>query len=160
MASTRDVKTAWRITKAKHAATAFDGEGARVSGGRWNSPGTRVVYTSETASLATLEIIANVGRTDLLLAYVLISCTFDESLVTRIDRSRLPDSWRDFPAPPELAALGDEWVRGGIAAVLEVPSAIIEHESNFLINPAHRDFGAIMVNEPRSYRFDLRLADR
>lgn len=67
-----------------------------------------MVYTSATASLATLEIVANVGRTDLLMAYVLFSCEFDESLVTALDRTRVPKNWRDFPAPPELAALGDE----------------------------------------------------
>jgi RES domain-containing protein len=129
-----------------------------MSGGRWNSPGTRLVYTSATASLATLEIVANVGRTDLLLAYVLISCEFDESLITRLDRTRLPHNWRDFPAPPELAALGDEWVRSERSVVLEVPSALIEHESNFLINPSHSGIRAVRINAPQPYRFDLRLA--
>lgn len=154
------MKTSWRITKAKHAATAFDGEGARLNGGRWNSPGQRVVYTSATASLATLEIVANVGRPELLMSYVLISCEFSSDLVTRLDRTRLSSNWRDFPAPPELAFLGDEWLRSGKSPVLEVPSALIEHESNFLLNPAHERFNRIIINLPQPYRFDLRLATR
>jgi RES domain-containing protein len=45
---------AWRIVKEKHATVAFSGEGAAKSGGRWNSRGVPVVYTSSTKSLAAL----------------------------------------------------------------------------------------------------------
>jgi hypothetical protein len=38
--------TTWRIVKRRYASSAFDGEGARLYGGRWNSPGTPVVYSS------------------------------------------------------------------------------------------------------------------
>src|ERR1700719_2551514 len=93
--------TAWRIVKARQAAGAFDGDGARVDGGRWNSPGTPVVYTSQSAALAALEILVHLGRASILRAYVLIPCTFDDAVVSRLDRRRLPKSWRSYPAPPE-----------------------------------------------------------
>src|SRR3990172_1776005 len=64
--------TAWRIVKARHAANAFGGEGARVEGGRWNSPGTPVVYTSQSAALAALELLVLLGRGSILSADVLI----------------------------------------------------------------------------------------
>ena len=80
--------TAWRIIKARHAANAFDGEGARIEGGRWNSPGTPMVYTSESAALAALELLVHLGRGATLAAYVLIPCTFQAGLVTKLDRKR------------------------------------------------------------------------
>ena len=50
---------AWRLVKARHAAGAFDGEGARLHGGRWNSRGARVVYVSSSRSLAALELLVH-----------------------------------------------------------------------------------------------------
>jgi RES domain-containing protein len=149
--------TAWRIVKARHAASAFDGEGARVAGGRWNSPGTPVVYTSQSAALAALELLVHLGRGSILLAYVLIPCTFGGAFVTRLDRIRLPKNWRSYPAPPELQLIGDEWAKSGMSAVMEVPSAVIEADSNYLLNPHHRDFQAIRVMNPQPFELDLRL---
>ena len=149
--------TAWRILKARHAASAFDGEGARVEGGRWNSPGTPVVYTSQSAALAALEMLVHLGRGSILVAYVLIPCTFDDALVSQLDRRRLPKNWRSYPAPPELQLIGDKWVKSGASAVLEVPSAVIETDSNYLLNPHQRDFQTIRVMDPQPFEFDLRL---
>jgi RES domain-containing protein len=151
--------TAWRIVKARHVARAFDGEGARVEGGRWNSPGTPVVYTSQSAALAALEMLVHLGRGAILAAYVLIPCTFDDALVSRLDRRRLPRNWRSYPAPPELQLMGDEWARSSGSAVLEVPSAVIETDSNYLLNPHHADFHKIRVMEPQPFEFDLRLLE-
>lgn len=149
--------TAWRIVKARHAATAFDGEGARVEGGRWNTPGTPMVYTSQSAALAALELLVHLGRGSILGVYVLIPCTFDEALVSRLDRKRLPKNWRSYPAPPDLQMIGDEWAKSGTSAVREVPSAVIVTDSNYLLNPHHHDFQAIRVMETRPFDFDLRL---
>ena len=149
--------TAWRIVKARHAANAFDGEGARLEGGRWNSPGTPVVYTSGSAALAALEMLVHLGRGSILGAYVLIACTFEEALVERPDPKRLPSNWRSYPAPPELQLIGDEWVKAGSSAVLQVPSAVIASESNYLFNPRHRNFKAVRVLSPQTFEFDPRL---
>ena len=146
---------AWRIIKAKHAAGAFDGEGARLLGGRWNSSGTRIIYTSGSAALAALEMLVHLGRMTTLPAYVVISCDFDEKLVMGVDK--LPKNWRTFPAPPEAQTIGDEWVKGGKSPVLRVPSAVIPAESNYLLNPAHAKFGKIRIGEPEKFELDLRL---
>ena len=135
----------------------MDGEGARVEGGRWNSPGTPIVYTSQSAALAALEILVHLGRSSILLAYVLIPCTLDVAVVSRLNRRRLPKDWRSYPAPPELQLIGDEWVKSGTSAVLEVPSAVIETDSNYLLNPHHRDLQAIRVMDPQPFELDLRL---
>ena len=149
--------TAWRIVKTRHAAGAFDGEGARVEGGRWNSPGTPMVYVSQDAALAALELLVHLGRGSILAAYVLIPCSFADALVTRLDRKRRPKNWRSYPAPPALQLIGDEWVRSDISAVLEVPSAVIDTNSNYLLNPRHGDFRALDVMAPQPFEFDLRL---
>jgi RES domain-containing protein len=150
------VITAWRIVKGRHAANAFDGEGARAEGGRWSSPETAVVYTSQSAALAALELLVHLGRASILLAYVLIPCTFDDAVVSRLDRRRLPKNWRSYPAPPSLQLIGDEWVTSGTSAVLEVPSAVIETESNYLLNPHHPRFHAVGLLNPQRFAFDLR----
>ena len=79
-------RRAWRIVKAKHAATAFDGEGARLFGGRWNSPGTRMIYTSATLSLAALESLVHLSP-PVLFKYVAIPVEFDESLIETLPAS-------------------------------------------------------------------------
>jgi RES domain-containing protein len=152
--------TGWRLVKARHAAQAFDGEGARRYGGRWNSPGIRMVYTSQSRSLAVLEILVHLNHSTLLSSYVFFSVEFDASLVSSLDRSRLPDDWRSNPAPPGLQILGDEWVRGRHSVVLEVPSAVVEEESHYLINPDHPDFAALAISRSVPFELDLRLVQR
>jgi len=143
--------TAWRLIEQVYAKDAFGGEGARVLGGRWNSPPYPVAYTSATASLAILEVLANVFRPKLLEYFVLASCTFDESLVSLVEVDQLPKNWRDPRSPIELKNVGDEWIRSERSAVLSVPSVIIEHERNYLINPVHRDFRKIKLSSPKSF---------
>ena len=140
-----------------HAASAFDGEGARLLGGRWNTPGKRVVYTAESAALAALEMLVHLGRMTILPAYVVISCDFDEKLVADMDRSKLPANWRTFPAPAALQAIGDAWLQNGKSAVLRVPSAIVPGEHTYLLNPAHPKFGRIIIGAPERFELDLRL---
>jgi len=151
------VITAWRIVKTQNAAGAFDGEGARRFGGRWNSPGVPVVYVAGTRALAVLEMAVHLDRSTVLASFVLIRCDFDERLVTAIDSSALPADWRRNPAPPELAGIGDRWVEQAHSAVLAVPSAIVEEETNYLLNPAHPDFVRIRIGSPRPFEFDRRL---
>ena len=74
-----------------------------------------------------------------------------------VDRSVLPADWRRDPAPTELAVIGDRWVKQAQSVVLAVPSAIIEQEMNFLLNPAHPDFSLIRTGGPESFTFDQRL---
>ena len=93
------MRGAWRIVKEKHAGTAFDGEGARLYGGRWNSRGTRVVYTSEALSLAALENLVHLTPT-VAFKYVAIRIEFDDALVEKIALAALPADWKDEPPPP------------------------------------------------------------
>lgn len=151
------IRTAWRLAKARYAATVFDGEGARIYGGRWNSPGTRVAYASESLALATLEVLANLQIVRTLSAYSVCRAHFDEALVVSVDLASLPANWREYPAPPELQAIGDTWIDGGRSLVLKVPSVIIPRESNYLFNPDHPKFSSLTIDPPEPFVLDPRL---
>ena len=101
---------AWRIVKAKLADAAFSGLGAKLSGGRWNSPGRAVVYVSDSASLAMLEMLVHLNSPELLKRYVMFEVKFDESLVQTVDPKELPKSWRKSPPPLAVQQIGDAWV--------------------------------------------------
>jgi RES domain-containing protein len=149
--------TVWRIFKTKHVAYSFDGEGARIAGGRWNSKGNRMVYTAEHCSLAVLELLVHLDKSSILPAYSVCPVHFDETLVERLDRSHLPANWRRSPAPPELSKIGDDWLAAMSSVILEVPSTVIEIENNYLINPRHLDFPSLIIDKPHPFTFDSRL---
>lgn len=149
--------TAWRIYKTKFARSAFTGEGARRYGGRWNSPGHPIVYLAQSQALAALEMLVHLEVADALRHYQVCPVTFSESVLERIDISLLPSNWSKDPAPARLRTIGDEWIESRRSAVLEVPSAIVTAERNFLLNPMHRDFHKIKTGTPQRFRFDRRL---
>ena len=147
---------AWRIIKEKHAATAFSGEGARLFGGRWNSRGVPVVYTSSTYSLAALESLVHLNPS-VPFNYVASRIKLDPALLETIPPKALPPDWREEPPPPSSKAVGDAWVREARSAVLALPSVIIPGESNYLLNPAHPDFSKVSIGKPEAFVFDPRL---
>ena len=147
---------AWRIVKAKRAATAFSGEGAAKTGGRWNSRGVPVVYTSSTKSLAALESLVHLNP-PVSFKYVAIRITFDDALVKIVTPKVLPPNWQVEPPPPSTKALGDIWVQEAESAILALPSVIIPGETNYLLNPAHPGFKKISIGRPERFTFDPRL---
>jgi RES domain-containing protein len=151
------VVSAWRITKTRYASSAFDGEGARLHGGRWNSRGTRVVYGSESVALATLEVLVGLQDAALLSTYSVIRVDFPDQLVEMLSPTALPSSWKQHPPLPETQRVGDLWVAEARSAVLQVPSAIVEAEHNYLFNPAHADFAGIRIHAPQRFHLDPRL---
>jgi RES domain-containing protein len=151
-------RTVWRITSARYGATAFDGEGARLYGGRWNHPGTAVVYCSATLSLAALEYFVHI-ELDLAppdLVSVAADLPLGLSLET-LEVEALPPDWRTYPAPERLKDLGTGWARSGRTALLLVPSCVIPHEMNILVNPAHPDFPKLRVHAAEPFSFDPRM---
>jgi RES domain-containing protein len=146
--------SAYRIVKRSFVSTAFSGEGARLYGGRWNSPGTSVVYTSSTIALAVLEWRAHLTQWPAP-PVMIIEIEFSPDLV--LTQPKLPRHWKQLPSQKANAAIGDNWVKSGKSAVLRIPSAIVPDEFNFLINPAHPDFGKIARGKPRLLRVDQRL---
>lgn len=147
---------AWRIVKEKHAASAFSGEGAAKTGGRWNSRGVPVVYASATKALAALETLVHLNP-PVPFNYVAFRLQFDDALVEKAPLNRLPADWRVEPPPPSTKAVGDDWVRDKRSAVLALPSVIIPGELNYLLNPAHPAFKRITIGKPEKFALDPRL---
>ncbi len=150
--------TVYRICKTKYAATAFDGEGAYRFGGRWNSRGTRLIYTAGNLSLAALEMLVHLDNDELLMAYSYVAAQIPADLVMPVASFRaLPKDWHASPPSVATQQIGDDWARANASAVLEVPTSIVPLENNYLLNPAHSDFAKITVNAPQRFLFDERL---
>ena len=146
--------SAWRLVKAAYVSHAFDGEGARLYGGRWNSPGRPAVYTAGSLALAVLEILVHIKSRQELNQYIKIALTFDESLVTPVQPEDLPSNWQQGRTPTETQTLGDRWLDQDVSPILRVPSVIIHEEWNYMLNPLHLRFDEIHNGTPESFTFD------
>lgn len=142
--------------KETHAPIAFSGEGAAKFGGRWNSRGVKMVYTSSTQSLAVLETLVHLNP-PMDLRYVTFELTLDESGVTPLELGTLPRDWRQAPPSPGTQSLGDRWVQSNSSVVLAVPSVVVPGEKNYLLNPAHPGFSKIRISQPTPFALDARL---
>jgi RES domain-containing protein len=151
-------RTVWRLASARYRANAFDGEGARLYGGRWNHPGTAVVYCSSALSLAALEYFVHVEPNLAPPSLVVVAADLPAGLdVETLEIEVLSANWRSYPAPERLRDLGTGWVRSGRTAVLLVPSSVIPHEMNVLLNPAYPDFAKIHIRAAEPFSFDPRM---
>ncbi len=134
----------------------FDGGGAMLLGGRWNSPGRRVIYAALTFAGAILVVLVhtNTGRIPTHHASIEISIPATVQ-VERLDVSTVL-GW-DAPGYAVSRAIGDAWYDSGRSAVLVVPSVVSQVDSNVLIHQEHADFPEIQASEPRPVRWDQRL---
>ena len=148
---------AFRIVKRRHAAEAFNGEGARIHGGRWNRPGTPVVYAAHTRALAALESLAHFGGAERRLQFVTFAIEVPDELVLQLDRATLPKGWRSPEPSPGTQEIGSRWQREGRSVALAVPSAIVPEEFCVLLNPHHAAAARVMISYPVEFQFDERL---
>ncbi len=148
----------WRICKQKHADQASSGLGAKLYGGRWNEPGLAIVYTAGSLSLAALETFVHLEPDLLPTDLVAVAADLPAKISqTRLRIADLPSDWREHPAPDSLKQIGANWLRLAATAVLVVPSVIIPHEKNYLINPAHKDFHRLKLHPALPFQFDPRV---
>lgn len=147
----------WRIVKKKFRDIAFTGEGAAKFGGRWNSIGTPVTYVAESLSLATLEILAGGCQLTTMTNYIKIPVEFDSSLVETVSIETLPDEWHAYPSCESSHIIGDTWAKEKRSVILKVPSAVIQEEYNYLINPFHPDINMVKIGKPEHLLIDERL---
>ena len=147
----------YRIAKTRHIYD-LTGAGARLYGGRWNHKGIGMIYTSENRSLASLEFLVHVHHailpTDLSIAAIKIP---DSIISKEISIPDLPDNWNKYPPPLKLADIGTRWALSNVTLLLRVPSVVVQHEFNILINPSHPDINNISISKVEQLKFDDRL---
>ncbi|NKE70187.1 RES family NAD+ phosphorylase [Candidatus Manganitrophus noduliformans] len=151
------MRRVYRIALAKHAHD-LSGKGARLTGGRWNAKDTAVIYTSESRSLAAMEYLVHVSLTNIPPEIKIVTIGIPETIVPKqIDPSDLPKDWRKSPAPFLLGDIGTQWALGMESLLLRVPSAVVMHEFNILINPIHPDMKSVKILDVESFIYDERL---
>lgn len=137
---------AWRICRRPFAD--LSGEGARLHGGRWNRRGAAVVYLAEHPALAVLDVLVHLDLPPELLPndYVLMRAELPFRAETLTS---------DQPINPAVA--GTAWLRAGESPVLRVPSVLVPHASNLLLNPAHRSASRARIVSVEAFAFDPRF---
>lgn len=142
----------YRLVRADRADHVLSGEGARLYGGRWNPPGSPVVYASESRALAVLETFVHLTLEARSMRFLLFAITLPSRVrLTRVPASRAP---RTFAGSQQL---GHEWLAGGAALALVVPSVIVRQELNYVLNVNHPQFAQVRVGKPEPFSFDERL---
>ena len=153
--------TGWRLAAPEFAQTAgqmMTGEGARRYGGRWNSEGRAVVYLGDSLALAGMELLVHLRAESVLHTYRKMPVFIPERLVMHVGEDQLPPEWAEPSLYPVTREIGDGWIERARSAVLQVPSAVVRGETNYLVNPEHPDFGAIRAGPISRFQYDPRLA--
>lgn len=146
--------TIWRIVKKKHQKTAFDGEGARLFGGRWNHEGDAVVYCSENLSLAALEIFVHLDRWQLAFDLIVIPIEVPDKLkCTQYTSTALAKLLKKQTEPD----IGSHWAQAAETVIMIVPSAVVPQENNYILNPKHPDFAKLKIQTAENFKLDERM---
>jgi RES domain-containing protein len=134
----------------------LSGTGAKLVGGRWNNTGHAVLYTTENISLAVLEILVRADAENIPLNYHLLKITIpDDHKAITITKSKLKAGWKDDLGLTQW--LGTEFIKAGESLLLKVPSAIVDEEHNFILNPKHPQFKTVKITSTKKFHFDKRL---
>lgn len=133
------------------------GDGARLAGGRWNSPGVSMIYSSVHLALAVLETLVHTDPDMLPDALTAYAIEVPMASVEILDIGVLPSDWRSDIG--HTRRIGDAWLRAGQTLALTVPSAVVssDAERNVLLNPAHVAARNIKVVSREPFSFDPRL---
>lgn len=136
----------------------LSGKGAELWGGRWNSKGLALVYTSESRALCITEIAVHIPLGIMPEDYCMSTIEIPEDIfVKEIEMSQLPDDWKSFPHSESTQIIGNEFIKSKKELVLKVPSAVVPGEYNYLINPAHATISKIRIVNTEAFLFDERL---
>jgi RES domain-containing protein len=154
----------WRLCREIYATDAFSGEGARRFGGRWNSRGVPMVYSSTSRALAAIELFVHLEPIQAPSDLVFISATLPEGEPVRtIHSADLPPDWFTGDAltgPHSTRELGDRWIGAASSLALMVPSVSIRPEWNVLINPLHPRIRELKIDTPQPFVFDARMFEQ
>lgn len=146
----------FRLTKEKYK-NDLNGKGAEINGGRWNSKGLKVIYTAESRALCTTEIAVHTPLGIVPTNYYLQSIEVPNLKMWKISPKTLKKDWRNFPHEVSTKIVGDKFIEENKFLIMRVPSAVIQDEYNYLINPNHKSFSRVKLLKVEEFKFDKRL---
>lgn len=136
----------------------LSGYGAEKTGGRWNSKGIPILYTAASRALAVVEIAVHVPFGIVPVNYYLASIEIpDQADILKIKTTDLPLNWTRNPFIKATQSIGDDFIRSNKHLILQVPSATVIGDHNYLINPRHPDFNKVKIKKTAAFEFDTRL---
>lgn len=151
----------WRIATdtPDYAADSLTGEGARLSGGRWNRVGTPMLYASGSIALACLETVVHLGADDLPLNRYLVQIDIPDAVWAAASQLAAGKyvGWDAIPVGKTSLDAGETWVASRSTALFVVPSVIVPEEPNILISPLHADMAHMRARKVRHWTYDARL---
>ena len=129
-----------------------------MSGNRWNSKGTEIVYCAESRALAMAQVAVHLSLAMLPDDFVMVEIEIPASVsVTSLLLNELPDTWNSFPHQLQTQKISDDFILRKKACVLKVPSAVVPGDFNFLINWSHPHFSTIKIVAQDDFPFDKRI---
>lgn len=146
-----------RLTRSVYARD-LSGRGAEKFGGRWNTPGVPMLYTSESRALSTLELLVHTGRYSCPKDLVLISLEIpDDVKIHSVYQKLLPEGWDHYPYSTATRNIGDQFIRSKEMLAMKVPSVMVPGEFNLLINPLHDEIKHLNIIEEIALQLNERL---
>jgi len=146
----------YRISKGRYV-NDLSGKGAELWGGRWNSAGTPMLYTSSNRALALLESLVHLPAGIAPADYRLVTIEFpDTAKIGELSVVDLPPDWKKDPPEYDTQIIGDRFAADRQYLALQVLSSIVG-DYNFALNPRHPEFSLVKVVAVEPFVFDKRL---
>jgi RES domain-containing protein len=150
----------FRLSKGKYR-NDLSGKGAELTGGRWNSTGMAMLYTSASQALCLCEIAVHLPLGIIPKDYYLLSLEVPDDMdILELTVADLPADWQAVPPSNNTQVIGDQFLSEGTYVCLKVPSAVVPGEYNYLFNPSHPAFSKIKIISAALMTFDSRLFTR
>ena len=147
----------YRLARSKYK-NDLSGKGAAKSGGRWNSKGVAILYTSESRALCTAEAAVHIGLGNVPDDYYLVTLEIKEDVsMKELKQAEWPKDWKSFPHPDSTQQIGDDFIQENKFLILKVPSVVVQGDFNYLINPTHPEKKKIKILKTERFTFDKRM---
>ena len=137
----------YRLCRQRYAE--LTGWGAKKTGGRWNRKGIAALYTAENASLAALEVLVHLDKTEIPADYVLLEISAPERAVLALDDSsheRLDALYQTGHHALDPDRIG-----------FSVPSIVVPQDRVVVLYPEAPQSSLLTITRVTPFAFDRRL---
>lgn len=150
--------TAYRIAQDKYIRD-LSGYGAYLVGGRWNLPGTYVLYLAAHRSLAYMEYLVHQFDRDLWPKQLMISTVqiHNTDRIVHLEPEQLPVEWNSLPYHVAVQQTCKRYFQNDMLGI-RLPSVVVPGEYNYALNPLAKDFSSeVTILTTELANFDVRL---